>query len=73
MASLFPVFLALAVTLGLMFAAFVFVRKGPNQVLLRSSLMLTFAVCYLTWMITYLAQMNPLMGTFPSRVPLFVI
>ncbi|TFK20721.1 ATPase, V0 complex, subunit E [Coprinopsis marcescibilis] len=62
MASLFPVILMLIVTLGLMSASFLFTRKGPNQVVIRTSLMLTLAVCFLTWMITYMAQMNPLIS-----------
>ncbi|KAF6757315.1 ATPase, V0 complex, subunit E1/e2 [Ephemerocybe angulata] len=69
MASLFPIFLVLAITLGLMSASFLFVRKGPNQAVIRTSLMLTFAVCYLTWMVTYLAQLHPLMVPTFSAPP----
>ncbi|EAU85618.1 hypothetical protein CC1G_06331 [Coprinopsis cinerea okayama7 len=68
MSGLFPVFLMLAVTLGLMAASFVFTRKGPNQVLIRTSLMLTFAVCYLTWAITYMAQLNPIIAPIVREV-----
>ena len=30
--------------------------------LIRTSLMLTLACCYLMWMVTYLAQLHPLIG-----------
>ena len=36
MAPVFPVFIVLAITLGLMFASYVFVRKGLNQVCVNS-------------------------------------
>ncbi|KAH6909127.1 ATPase, V0 complex, subunit E1/e2 [Coprinopsis sp. MPI-PUGE-AT-0042] len=62
MASVFPVIIMLAVALGLMAVSFIFVRKGPNQTVTRSSLMLTIAVCYLTWAITYMAQLHPLIA-----------
>ncbi|KAF5327147.1 hypothetical protein D9619_004098 [Psilocybe cf. subviscida] len=66
MASVFPVFLMLAVTAGLMTAAALFTPKGPQQVTIRTMLMLTFAACYLMWMVTYLAQLHPLIQ--PVRV-----
>ncbi|KAI9057257.1 hypothetical protein FKP32DRAFT_1681632 [Trametes sanguinea] len=34
--------------------------KGPNQTLIRTSILLTLACCYLMWMVTYLAQVHPL-------------
>ncbi|KAI0671480.1 ATPase, V0 complex, subunit E1/e2 [Trametes maxima] len=34
--------------------------KGPNQTLVRTSILLTLACCYLMWMVTYLAQVHPL-------------
>ncbi|KAI0326609.1 hypothetical protein GY45DRAFT_1373796 [Cubamyces sp. BRFM 1775] len=34
--------------------------KGPNQTLIRTSVLLTLACCYLMWMVTYLAQVHPL-------------
>ncbi|KIR26943.1 V-type proton ATPase subunit E [Cryptococcus deuterogattii LA55] len=34
--------------------------KGKNQTLLRTSLLLTLACCYLMWAITYLCQLHPL-------------
>ncbi|KAI0254987.1 ATPase, V0 complex, subunit E1/e2 [Lactifluus subvellereus] len=60
MASAFPVVLVLFVVAGLMAASWFSVRKGPQQTLIRTSLMLTLACCYLMWAITYLAQLHPL-------------
>ncbi|KAI0833320.1 ATPase, V0 complex, subunit E1/e2, partial [Trametes gibbosa] len=34
--------------------------KGSNQTLVRTSVLLTLACCYLMWMVTYLAQVHPL-------------
>ncbi|EIW84236.1 hypothetical protein CONPUDRAFT_119929 [Coniophora puteana RWD-64-598 SS2] len=62
MASLFPVILLLAVVAGLMVCSFLFVPKGPQQTLYRTSLMLALGSCYLMWMITYLAQLHPLIA-----------
>jgi len=60
MASIFPVWLVLAVAAALIAAAWFVPQKGPNQTLVRTSLMLTFACCYFMWMIAYLAQLHPL-------------
>ncbi|KAI0029352.1 ATPase, V0 complex, subunit E1/e2 [Vararia minispora EC-137] len=62
MASIFPVWLVLVVVLGLMAASWILPKKGPNQTLVRSSLMLTLACCYLMWMIAYMAQLHPLIA-----------
>ncbi|KAI0319193.1 ATPase, V0 complex, subunit E1/e2 [Amylostereum chailletii] len=37
-------------------------QKGPQQTLIRTSLMLTLTCCYLMWMIAYLAQLHPLIA-----------
>jgi len=60
MASAFPVVLVLFVVAGLMAVSWISVRKGPQQTLIRTSLMLTFTCCYLMWAIAYLAQLHPL-------------
>ncbi|KAI0267750.1 ATPase, V0 complex, subunit E1/e2 [Gloeopeniophorella convolvens] len=60
MASVFPVVIVLVIVAGLMATSWVFTRKGPQQTLIRTSLMLTLACCYLMWAIAYLAQLHPL-------------
>ncbi|KAJ3761021.1 ATPase, V0 complex, subunit E1/e2, partial [Lentinula raphanica] len=60
MPSVFPVFLVLVIAVILMACAAVLTPKGPQQVLIRTSLMLAIAACYLMWMVTYLAQLHPL-------------
>ncbi|KAF8339591.1 ATPase, V0 complex, subunit E1/e2 [Cantharellus anzutake] len=37
-----------------------FAPKGPQQTLIRSSILLALTCCYLMWAITYLAQLHPL-------------
>ncbi|KAF9533906.1 ATPase, V0 complex, subunit E1/e2 [Crepidotus variabilis] len=61
MPSTLPLIILFAVSAGLMTASALFTPKGPNQVTIRTGLMLTFACCYLIWAITYLAQLHPLM------------
>ncbi|XP_050676570.1 V-type proton ATPase subunit e 2-like [Leptidea sinapis] len=39
-----------------------FVRRGPNRRVIQVMLMLTAASCWLFWLCTYVAQMNPLIG-----------
>ena len=39
-----------------------FVKAGPNQRLIQTSLALTGACCWLFWLCCYMAQMNPLIG-----------
>ncbi|KAM0789719.1 hypothetical protein ACM66B_006576 [Microbotryomycetes sp. NB124-2] len=41
-------------------AGFVSVRKGENQVVIRTCIVLTIACLWLMWAITYLAQLHPL-------------
>ncbi|KAI0783602.1 ATPase, V0 complex, subunit E1/e2 [Abortiporus biennis] len=60
MASVLPVFLVLAIVAGLMTLAWFSTRKGPHQTLIRTSIMLALACCYLMWMVTYLSQLHPL-------------
>ncbi|KAI9934791.1 hypothetical protein ASPWEDRAFT_44307 [Aspergillus wentii DTO 134E9] len=54
--------------------AWVFSPKGENQTLWRSTLILSFASCYLMWAIVFLAQWHPLISPKrsdirPGRVP----
>jgi len=60
MASFLPVLILFFLTGGAMFGSWVFIPKGPQQVLIRTSLLLTFTCCYLMWAITYMAQLHPL-------------
>ncbi|KAL1738105.1 ATP synthase subunit H-domain-containing protein [Schizophyllum fasciatum] len=60
MASVFPVVFWLAIVAALMVCAALFTPKGPQQVVVRTSIMLALASCYLMWMITYMAQLHPL-------------
>ncbi|KXN80851.1 V-type proton ATPase subunit e [Leucoagaricus sp. SymC.cos] len=60
MSSLFPVLAMLVVTAALITCSALFVPKGPNQVTVRTALMLAFAALYLMWAVTYMAQLHPL-------------
>ncbi|KAK0480108.1 ATPase, V0 complex, subunit E1/e2 [Armillaria novae-zelandiae] len=66
MASIIPVFLVLVVVAALMTASALFVPKGPNQIVIRTGLMLALAACYLMWMVTYMAQLHPLIAPVVS-------
>ncbi|KAK0643621.1 ATPase, V0 complex, subunit E1/e2 [Cercophora newfieldiana] len=60
MANGYSIFVGLVIIAAMCGAAWVFAPKGENQVLWRSSLILTFVSCYLMWAITFLAQLHPL-------------
>ncbi|KAK3943868.1 ATPase, V0 complex, subunit E1/e2 [Diplogelasinospora grovesii] len=60
MANGWSVFVGLFVIVAMCAAAWFLSPKGENQVLWRSSLILSFVSCYLMWAITFLAQLNPL-------------
>ncbi|KAF8591059.1 hypothetical protein K439DRAFT_1327811 [Ramaria rubella] len=62
MASFLPVLFLFVLTMGAMVASWFLTPKGPQQTLVRTSLLLTFTCCYLMWAITYLAQLHPLIG-----------
>ncbi|KAF7312571.1 hypothetical protein MIND_00271100 [Mycena indigotica] len=68
MATILPIFFLLAIVAGLMTCAALFTPKGPNQVVIRTAVMLTLAACYLMWMVTYLAQLHPLLQPQRSTV-----
>ncbi|KAF7328048.1 hypothetical protein MKEN_00385900 [Mycena kentingensis (nom. inval.)] len=68
MATILPIFFLLAIVAGLMTCAALFTPKGPNQVVIRTGLMLALAACYLMWMVTYLAQLHPLLQPTKSVV-----
>ncbi|KAJ9138821.1 hypothetical protein NKR23_g8218 [Pleurostoma richardsiae] len=60
MANGWSIFVGLFVVVAMGIAAWFLSPKGENQVLWRSSLLLTFASCYLMWAVTFLSQLNPL-------------
>jgi len=60
MANGWSIFIGLAVVAAMCVAAWIFSPKGENQVLWRSSLILSFVSCYLMWAITFLSQLHPL-------------
>ncbi|KAF8908461.1 ATPase, V0 complex, subunit E1/e2 [Mucidula mucida] len=62
MASILPIFFVLVVVAALMTASALFVPKGPDQVVIRTGLMIALAACYLMWMVTYMAQLHPLVS-----------
>ncbi|KAG1851481.1 ATPase, V0 complex, subunit E1/e2 [Suillus subalutaceus] len=66
MASVIPVIFILAIVLGLMACGYLFVPKGPHQTTIRTAIILTLASCYLMWMVTYMAQLHPLITPYRS-------
>ncbi|KAG2138304.1 ATPase, V0 complex, subunit E1/e2 [Suillus clintonianus] len=69
MASVLPVIFILVIVLGLMTCGYLFVPKGQHQTTIRTAIMLTLASCYLMWMITYMAQLHPLISPYRSLKP----
>ncbi|RPD60002.1 ATPase, V0 complex, subunit E [Lentinus tigrinus ALCF2SS1-7] len=60
MSSSLPTLFILAIAVALGFVGWFTTPKGPNQTLIRTSVLLTLACCYLMWTVTYLAQVHPL-------------
>ncbi|KAJ6520915.1 ATPase, V0 complex, subunit E1/e2, partial [Mycena vulgaris] len=60
MSTVLPLVFIFAIVVALMTCAALFTPKGPQQVVVRTAIMLTLAACYLIWMVTYLAQLHPL-------------
>ncbi|KAH7327880.1 putative vacuolar ATP synthase subunit E [Stachybotrys elegans] len=60
MAQGYSIFIGLVIVVALCVASWFFAPKGENQVLWRSSLILSCVSCYLMWAITFLAQLHPL-------------
>ncbi|KAG8419202.1 H(+)-transporting V0 sector ATPase subunit e [Metarhizium acridum] len=56
----YAVFIGLVIIVALCVASWFLAPKGQNQVLWRSSLILSIVSCYLMWAITFLAQLYPL-------------
>ncbi|KAF9466621.1 ATPase, V0 complex, subunit E1/e2 [Collybia nuda] len=62
MASIFPILLVLVAVVALMTCVALFTPKGPQQVVIRTALLISLTGCYLLWMVTYLAQLHPLIA-----------
>ncbi|CAD6885364.1 unnamed protein product [Tilletia laevis] len=60
MASGFVVIWVLIAAVLAAAGGFIATPKGPNQVLVRTSLLLTISCCYLMWFIIFMAQLNPI-------------
>ncbi|CAO1634545.1 unnamed protein product [Parajaminaea phylloscopi] len=59
MSGWIPIFVGAGVA-GASFGSWGLVRKGENQVLIRTAIVLTLVCCYLFWAIMYMAQLHPL-------------
>ncbi|XP_054162577.1 V-type proton ATPase subunit e 2-like [Oppia nitens] len=46
------------------------VPKGPNQGITRTVLVTTAVSCYVLWLCTFIAQLNPLFGPQVSNITL---
>jgi len=60
MANGWSIIIGLTVIVVISLLAWFFAPKGENQTVWRSTLILTFASCYIMWAITFLAQWHPL-------------
>ncbi|KAI9250143.1 ATPase, V0 complex, subunit E1/e2 [Phascolomyces articulosus] len=49
-------------------AGYLLTPKGDNQTVIRTIIIMTIACCYMSWAITYLAQLHPLI--FPKKTGL---
>ncbi|KAI9320661.1 ATPase, V0 complex, subunit E1/e2 [Dichotomocladium elegans] len=58
-------FIALAVVAAIGYIA---TPKGDNQTVIRTIIVMSIACCYLTWAVTYLAQLHPLI--YPKKTGL---
>ncbi|KIV84298.1 hypothetical protein PV11_00086 [Exophiala sideris] len=60
MANGWSLLIGLVVIVAMCVGAYFLSPKGENQTIWRSTLILTFASCYIMWAITFLAQLHPL-------------
>ncbi|EAQ88085.1 ATPase, V0 complex, subunit E1/e2 [Chaetomium tenue] len=60
MANGWSVIIGFVIVVAMALAAWFFSPKGENQVLWRSSIILSIASCFLMWAVTFLAQLHPL-------------
>ncbi|BFZ54933.1 H(+)-transporting V0 sector ATPase subunit e [Savitreella phatthalungensis] len=62
MMSGFTIVIVFAAVVGLSIGCYLFSPKGDNQTVWRFTSILTLVSMYLMWMITYLAQLHPLVA-----------
>jgi len=62
MANGWSVFVGLVIIIAFSVAAYFLAPKGENQLIWRSTLIMSAVACYLMWAITLLAQLNPLIN-----------
>lgn len=60
MANGWSLIIGLVIIVALSAGAWYLSPKGENQTIWRSTLILSFASCYIMWAITFLAQWHPL-------------
>lgn len=68
MANGWSILIGLIVVVALSAAAYFFSPKGENQTVWRSTLILSFASCYIMWAITFMAQWHPLIEPKMSKL-----
>uniref|UniRef100_H2XLR4 V-type proton ATPase subunit n=1 Tax=Ciona intestinalis TaxID=7719 RepID=H2XLR4_CIOIN len=47
--------------------------KGPNRGVYQTMIVLTAVCCWLHWFITYMSQLNPLMGPTLTRGEIYLM
>ncbi|XP_013107452.1 V-type proton ATPase subunit e [Stomoxys calcitrans] len=72
-ASFFPILFFTAIWASVGIGLPMMTPKGPHQNLIRCTLMLTGATCWLFWLCCYMAQMNPLIGPKLNQHAIFMI
>jgi len=68
MANGASVFIGLAVIVAFSAAVWFLAPKGENQIVWRSTLIMSAVACYLMWAITLLAQLHPLIVPINAKL-----
>ncbi|KAK9457265.1 ATP synthase subunit H-domain-containing protein [Dipodascopsis uninucleata] len=66
MSSGAEVLYVLIAVVGVSVASWFLTPKGDSQTVVRSSIILTLAMCYIMWALTYLSQLHPLIQPMRS-------